>query len=243
MNKLNGEGNFIHYSRNDFGLGVSKNRQKLINQSMEDRQAEYILRVDDDVILDNEYINKLIYTINQGYDLATGVTPFIGQSGFKRESRFIQPVGNKVVLDNEGNFIFNGDDFGMEYYDEQIIPIHHFRSCALIKLEVFDKVNYDSRLSKHGFREEEILSFKMIKAGYTLGVNTKAIAWHLLTPSGGERFTDSTELIKVNEDVLKEFTKNLFKEGDFLKEYNEKLGIKVDTNPEDIFKQTNLVRI
>src|SRR3990167_2919556 len=212
LNKLNDEGNHVFYSRNDFNLGVSKNRQKLIDLSKKDNLAEFYLRLDDDVILEPDYIQKLLQVINQGYDLASGVTPFIGQSQFKRESKFIEPIGNKVVLDNEGNFIYNGDDFGIEYYDEKIIPIHHFRSCALIKREAFDKVSYDNRLTKHGFREEEILSFKIICEGFKMGVNTKAIAWHLLTPSGGERFIDSNELIKLNEQTLTEFTKQLFKE-------------------------------
>lgn len=132
----------------------------------------------------------------------------------------------------------------MEYYDEAIIPLHHFRSCALIKASVFDKVSYDSQLSKHGFREEQILSFKMISCGFKLGMNTKAIAWHLLTPSGGERFAESNELIKINEEVMREFTKKLYTEKDFLKEYNEKLGIKISMpSNEELIKQTNLTRI
>ena len=196
------------------------------------REGDYplLLRVDDDVILEPDYIEKLIKVIEAGYDLATGVTPFMGQTQFKRESRFIQPIGNRVILNNEGNFLFNGDDFGIEYYDEAIIPIHHFRSCALIKKEVFDKIDYNSRLTKHGFREEQILSLKMIINGFKLAVNTKAIAWHLLTPSGGERFADSNEMIKINEEVLKEFTKQLYHEhGDFIKKYNENLGININS--------------
>ena len=69
-----------------------------------------------------------------------------------------------------------------------------------------------TKLTKHGFREEEIFSFKCLINGFKLGVNTKAIAWHLLTPSGGERFNDSNELIKINEEVLKEWVKKTYLE-------------------------------
>src|SRR3990167_3847715 len=244
MNRLNDDGNHVYYSRNDFGLGVSKNRQKLVDQSMKDNIAEYILRVDDDVILEPDYIEKLLKVINSGYDLASGVTPFIGQAQFKRESKFLEPVANKVILDEEGNFIWNGDDCGLLYYDERILPLHHFRSCALYKREIHNKVDYNSRLSKHGFREEQILSFKMIKEGFKLGMHTQAIAWHLLTPSGGERFADSNELVKLNEEVMRDFTKKLRKEGDFIGKYNDLLGIKVDMpDKEELTKQTNLVRL
>lgn len=225
FSKLNEMGHYVHYSRNDFNLGVSKNRQKLVELSKKS-EAEYILRVDDDSILTPNYIEKLIETIEKGYDLVSGVVPFMGQPGFKRESKFLLPVGNRVILDKEGNFIYNGDDFGMEYLDEIVVPIHHFRSCALYKKSIHDKISYDSRLTKHGFREEQIFSFKCMVEGFKMAVNTKAIAWHLMTPSGGERFADSNELIKLNEGVLKEFTRDLVRQhGDFIKRYDEMMGI------------------
>src|SRR3990167_3669152 len=70
INRLNDEGNYVFYSRNDFGLGVSRNRQKLVDLSKEDGRAEYYLRLDDDVLLEPTYINKLLEVINKGYDLA-----------------------------------------------------------------------------------------------------------------------------------------------------------------------------
>lgn len=244
INKLNDEGNHVYFKRNDFNLGVSKSRQKIVNWALEESNCELLMRVDDDVLLEPNYIEKLLKVIQSGYDLASGVTPFIGQPQFKRESKFIKPVGNKVILDKEGNFIFNGDDCGMEYIDEEIMPLHHFRSCALYKRHIHEKVDYDSRLTKHGFREEEIFSFKCIMAGFKLGLHTQARAWHLLTPTGGERFAESNEMIKINEQVLKDWVKEKYKEnGDFIEEYNKSLGVEVKTNPEELIKQTNLIRI
>lgn len=242
-NKLNDEGNYVFYNKNEFNLGVSKSRQKIVDIALRQNNYEYLLRVDDDCILNPDYIEKLFKVINQGYDLASGVTPFIGQPQFKRESKFIQPIADKVVLDTQGNFIYNGDDCGIEYIDEAIVPLHHFRSCALYRSSIHEKVSYDSRLTKHGFREEEIFSFKCITNGFKLGMNTKAVAWHLLTPSGGERFAESAQMVQTNEQVLKEFTRNLYAEkGDFIAEYNKKLGIIIKplTN-EELAKQTNLI--
>ena len=244
INKLNDEGNFVTIIRNDFNLGVSKSRQKLAEYVINEGMCDLLLRVDDDIILERNYIEKLLTVINSGYDLATGVTPFIATPQFKREVNHIKPIGNRVILNDRGEFIFNGDDFGMCYLEEEIIPIHHFRSCALYKREIHDKVNYNSRLTKHGFREEEILSFKMIINGYKMAVHTGAIAWHLLTPSGGERFPESNEMIKINEEVLKEFTKEMYeKHGDFIKKYNDSLNISNNFNPEILTKQTNLIKL
>ena len=244
LNKMNDEGNFVYYTRNDFNLGVSKNRQKLIENVKKAGDYKLVCRIDDDCILEPDYIEQLMEVINQGYDLASGVVPFIGQPQFKREARFITPIGNKVILDNKGELLVNMDDFGMQYFDKQILPIHHFRSCALYKMEMHDKVDYNSRLTKHGFREEQILSFKMILNGYKLGVNTHAVAWHLLTPSGGERFAESGEMVKLNEQVMKEWVKEMYeKHEDFISKYNEKLGIKIEYKMEDSYHPANLIKI
>src|SRR3990167_6770786 len=245
INKLNEEGNFVRVDRTPFNYGVSKARQQLVKMVKETRDYEYMCRLDDDVILEHNYLEQLMEVIVQGYDLASGVTEFIGAPSFMRESRFIKPVANKVILDKEGKFIYNGDSCGMLCLDKSILPIHHFRSCALYKTKIHDKVSYDSKLTKHGFREEEILSFKMIINGFKLGMNTKAIAHHLLTPSGGERFAESNEMVKTNQEVLEEFTKDMYKEhGDFIIKYNDLLGIKVNMpSNEELISPENLVRV
>jgi len=204
--RLKLSGNEVVINRNDFGLGVSKNRQKLVDMSMKDDVCEYICRVDDDVHLESDFLERLIKVIEEGYDLASGVTPPMAGPTLKRE--IIPEIGNRVVLDNDGNYIFNGDDFGMLFFDEKIIPAHHFRSSALYKKEIHKKVNYTpTKLTKHGFREEQIFSYKCLMNGFKIGVDTGAIAWHQNTPSGGERFAESNELIKHNEGVLLDFTK------------------------------------
>jgi hypothetical protein len=137
----------------------------------------------------------------------------------------------------------NSDYCGMLYMEEEILPSHHFRSSALYKSKIHEKVNYmPTKLSKHGFREEQLFSFKLLCNGFKIGVNTKAVAWHLNTPSGGERFPDSQQLIKFNEEILKEETKELFnKYGNFIEEYNKKLKLKLNEPKEELLKQTNLI--
>jgi len=242
INKLKDEGHIVDIERTPFNYGVSKSRQALVDKS---KQYELILRADDDVILESDYIERLLSVLDAGYDLASGVTPFIGQPQVKRETRFIHPVGNKVVFDKDGNFVYNGDDCGMQYYDDTILPLHHFRSCALYKTKIHDVIDYKSSLSKHGFREEQIFSFKMILAGFKLGMSSQAVAWHLLTPSGGERFSNQGDLIRLNQQIFEEWTTKTFKEhGDFIKKYNDLLSIVVD-KPSDVecMKESNLAKV
>ena len=123
--------------------------------------------------------------------------------------------------------------------DAAFVSYQEIGSCALYKTLLHkDGVNYTpTRLSKHGFREEQIFSYRALMKGYKLGCDTGAIAWHLMTPSGGERFADSNELIQLNEMVLREFTK----------ENKEELNkIFTRENPpqnEELMKENNLARI
>ncbi len=207
ITRLQLENHNIFMKRTDFPHGVSRARQVIVDWAME-RDYKYFLRVDDDVMLEPDYIDRLLLILNKGYDLASGVTVPMHYAGIKREPKYLKGIINRVILNDEGEYIFNGDDCGMEYTESIILPAHHFRSCALIKRKVHELVKYyPTKLSKHGFREEQIFSYNAQLQGFKIGVDTGAVNYHQLTPSGGERFADSNELIKHNQQVLVEFTK------------------------------------
>ncbi|MCH7568461.1 MAG: glycosyltransferase family 2 protein [Nanoarchaeota archaeon] len=234
FNLLRMKGFRIYFNRNEFGLGVSKNRQKLVEDTKINKY-KYLARVDDDVVLEPDFLERLIKVIEKGYDLASGVTPVMVSPTFIRDSNYVK-IGNQVVLDNEGNYLFNGDDFGYKYTDDKIIPAHHFRSSALYKAEIHDKVNYTpTKLSKHGFREEQFFSFKCLMNGYKIGVDLGAIAWHQMTPSGGERFPDQNDLVQFNEKILREWTK------EHKDELNKIFG-RPKLTEQELMKDTNLAR-
>jgi len=196
----------LFMKKTQFPYGVSRARQDIVDWAMKG-DYKYFLRVDDDVILEADFIERLLNCLHGGYDITSGVTPPM-QPAFIRDPKYIKKIVNRVILDEEGNYILNSDDCGYNYTESVILPAHHFRSSALIKREVHEKVKYyPTKLSKHGFREEQIFSYKAQMEGFKIGVDTQAIAWHQGTPSGGERFPDSDELIKLNQGILVDFTK------------------------------------
>lgn len=198
------ENHQVYIKRTEFPHGVSRARQRIVDWAME-KDYKYFLRVDDDVILEADYIEKLAKVILK-YDIASGVTVPMQVPTFKREPHFLKGIINRVILDENGNHIFNGDDCGMEYTESIILPAHHFRSCALIKREVHEKVKYyPTCLSVHGFREEQIFSYKAQIEGFKIGVDTGAINYHQITPSGGERPT--TNMTGFNQEQFLDFTK------------------------------------
>jgi len=230
----------IKFLRTEFPHGVSLARQRILDEALKD-PWDYYLRIDDDVICEPDFIEKLIEGMKE-FDIMSGVTPGCAPQ-FVRDPEKMK-IGARVVLDNKGNFIMNSDDYGMLYTDNKIIPSDHFRSSALIKREVFDKVRYaPTRLSKHGFREEQLFSFNAIVNGFKIGNHMNAIAWHLGCMSGGERFPDSNELVKFNEEVLKEDTIKLVEQnGNFIDKYHNKLGLNLlEPTEEELAISTNLI--
>lgn len=227
------EGNRIHYQMTEFTHGVSRARQRIVDWALE-KPYTLFLRVDDDCVLMPDYIERLMKVIDQGYDLATGVTIPFGPA-IKRNPRLLKGVINRIILDQEGNFLFNGDDCGIAYTQSKILPAHHFRSCALVKRAVHEKVKYyPTKLSLNGYREETIFSLKMLMAGFKIGCDTWAVNHHLMTPSGGERGT--MNMVPFNHSILLEF----------VKENKDQLipltGNKEDLEPLEYLKENNLLR-
>jgi len=226
------EGHKVHIERTDFPHGVSRARQKIVDLAKDD--YKFLLRVDDDCILESDYIEQLFKVIDQGYDMATGVTVPFGPV-MKRETKYLKGVCNRIILDKDGNFIYNGDDCGMPYIDNCICPAHHFRSCCLYRSAIHNNCNYTpTTLSMNGYREEEVLSLRMLMAGYKIGFNSQAVNYHLMTPSGGERNT--MNLAPFNQEMLCKF----------VKENKDKLipltGKIEDLEPLEYLKETNLLR-
>ncbi len=231
LTRLQLENHKVFIKRTEFTHGVSRARQVVVDWAMEG-DYKYFLRVDDDVILETDYIDKLLQVLSKGYDIASGVTVAMQVPAFKREVKYLKGIINRIILDKDGNYIFNGDDCGMEYTESVILPAHHFRSCALIKREIHEKVKYyPTCLSTHGFREEQIFSYKAQMAGYTIGVDTGAINYHQMTPSGGERPT--TNMTEFNQ---KQFLK-------WTKENNDKLSFSKEGDLEELelMKSSNLL--
>ena len=230
------EGHRIYVKRSEFPLGVSRARQEIVDFARSINDYEFLARVDDDVILNSDYFELLFKVIDEGYDFASGVTPPMQNASFKRNPKHIKDYVNRVILNDEGEYVMNGDDCGIEYTKGVILPAHHFRSCALYKTKIHDSVSYyPTKLSLHGFREEQILSYKMLMAGFKIGVHTGALAWHQLTPSGGERFADQNTMVKFNQEILLEYTKD---HKDKLNELFTKENMPSDL---ELKKETNLL--
>jgi GT2 family glycosyltransferase len=240
INTLKCEGNDIFIKKSLFNLGVSRARQEIVDWALK-RDYKYLCRLDDDVIIEKDYLDRLIRVIDLGYDFATGVTIPMYQPTMERDPIFLKGLINRVIFDDKGNIIYNGDDCGIPYLKSFILPADHFRSCGLYKREIHNKVSYyPTRLSMHGFREEQIFSFKMIINGFLIGCDTQAITLHQITPSGGER--PYTNNLNFNQEMFEIESKEMFeKYGNFIEEYHKKFNSIIDLSEDEYKKENNLI--
>ena len=203
--------------RNPESFGVCYARNYLNDVYIKRSRAEFALRLDDDVILDSDYITKLLKVIDAGYDVASGVTTSYGNLDFKRNVSFIGDVINVHKFNKEGEIILNKDDCGIGYTSQKILKTHQFRSCALFKRDVVDNIEYPSNLTKVGFREEGFYSFKCLIKGYKIGVDTIADAHHFQAPSGGTRSPSYSSDVQLDNETFLKWCKKMYKKhGDFL---------------------------
>lgn len=226
VNLLKQENHRVIIWRNEIHYGVTKLRQIMVERILEKGSGDSILRLDDDNILENDYIERLIKVLDQGYDIASGVVPVAYQPTMIRNPKFVKPFIADIELDSAGNIKNFGDECGNKYTEDCIIPSPHFRSMALIRKEVHKKVKYELNLGYCSFREEEFFSFKAIIAGFKIGVDTGAVAYHMITPSGGERTSDFRDNLDFNNNLLNKFTQKMFsKHGDFIADYKKKFEV------------------
>ena len=220
ISRLKLENHVVTMWRNDIPLGVTRLRRIMADKIMEVGNGNSILRLDDDNLLESDYIERLTKVLDAGYDIASGLVPHVAVPFIKRETKYVKPFISDIKMNEKGEIVYFGDECGMEYLEKEIIPSVSFRSMALIKKEVHAKVKYEDNLGFCSFREEQWFSFRALLEGFKIGVDTGAIAYHLNTPSGGERTNEYYSGLNTNHELLNRWVQRMFLEhGDFLEKY------------------------
>lgn len=244
VNRLTLEGHCVKIVRNNISNGVCAMRNQSVELALKFfPNNELMGRIDDDTLCEPDYLEKLVEVIDVGFDMASGLTPPLPGPEFTRDVNLIGDVINRVVLNDDGSFMINGDDCGHTYSEEKILHAHHFRSSAIYKKEIHTVHNimYEDNLTKSGMREEEFFSFRIIMAGLKIGVHTGAIHYHLMTPSGGQR-TASNEMHLQNQKILNRWVKKKVKiKGNFIEDYNQRNGLSDKGKFLNLYKSTNFL--
>ena len=208
--KLDGHG--VKYLRDESGKGIGRSRNVAIEN---DDWNDWCIRVDDDSIMDKEYIETLVNTytcleaecdaelhkLDRKIGAIGGVVPLLGQPILRL---------NPPKIFNEFKFTENdveiGDIGGISYYGHEPLVSHHLRSSFLFNKKAAIEVGmHPENLGSSGFREETDFCAKLLVAGYTLFTIPDAIDWHIQAPTGGVRidYNEYARQCQANTDWLK----------------------------------------
>lgn len=206
INRVKLENHRVKLLRNEFSNGVCAARNKLIEEDTYDN--EFVCRLDDDVVLEPDYLERLVKVINKGFDMASGVTPLIAYPEVIRDNKFIDKTINRHILTSSGELEETKDECGYCYMNEDVYNTHEFRSNALYRKEITDKgVRYPKTLTHTGFREERWFSYQAQMLGYNIGVDVQAIVYHFQTPSGGTKQGNYQENVRLDEETTNKWIK------------------------------------
>lgn len=217
VQRLKLEGHGVKFLRNNISYGVCKARNRLLDEDPWKECTNFVCRLDDDVILEPDYLKRLIEVMSMNSDcgIASGVTPLFCGPDFKRETKFVSPIVNKIELDNDGNIVKYADDCGFSYMDNgvNVLVAHQFRSNAVIRREIINKgLRYELGLTNVGFREEAFFSLRALMMGYKIVVDLQAVAWHSPCASGGCRYPNYSQMVQLDDDVMRRWVKNNYLE-------------------------------
>ena len=225
----------------DNGFGVCEARNLCAEK--DPWKSELILRIDDDSICDDQYIERLYNIMTQGLiktedreyripnegeipdvkpeeiGAVSGLVPQLGQPEFRRSIEKVKPIISRIDFNGEGEMTYIGDDTGYVYDKKTILPSHHLRSSFMIRRKAFEEVGgYSLGFSPTGFREESDFSLKLLMKGYKLFVDTGAIAWHNASPTGGVRSDDYMQRVQRDDYSFRRKFKYFWQQGKLTEE-------------------------
>lgn len=176
-------------------LGLAANQQ----HALDNAETDYVLRVDDDLVLEPNVIETLIEAAGSAEDIGA-VAPLVHHPGA------VQPLPAHVTGKLED--VFNG--VNMQWYQFNSGPreVEHLYSCYLYRVEAARKGGgYPTGLSAVSHREDTWFSMKIAEAGYKLLVTPHCRAWHYRESTGGIRSFTNHKLWEQDDALFREYLK------------------------------------
>lgn len=185
----------IKYHKNPKNLGLPRNRNEAIKRS----SGDMILFTEDDMVLKDDCLETLMDSfeeVSQNTDYKTAaISPSLatnvvyenkhrGVMDFAR-ARFEDKLKKSpCVIDKWTGLIYR--NFSPDFTD--IIEVQDTHSCSLYPKNIFNELKYEESSYKGNYiGEESELHFKLVKMGYKLYFQPKAVMFHIVEGEGGCR--------------------------------------------------------
>lgn len=211
INQLVLENHRVYFERQIIrGLADCRNQCLAI---CENEGYEYVLFIDDDVVIDKEFVELLFNeTKRENFGAIGGIIPHLANPQLKRSIKHVKPLFNEAKFTKEGEPIcpncgkvivtlptfplacgycqasYIAGNAMYDYIESEVVETDHIQSGFLCKYEAVKESNaFITDKSFPAFREDTEASMRIKMSGYWIGVHTGAKAWHFATPSGGCR--------------------------------------------------------
>lgn len=160
--------------------GLAANHQHALDTC----DTTFLLRVDDDHILEPDCIEKLLKVMED--ETVGAVAPLVLQPGH------VAPL--PAGIEGKVEDIFNG--VNLQWFDlngSGVREVDHLYSCYAYRVKAGREAGGYPKLTNVSFREDSWFSMKIKRAGYRLVVEPQAKCWHLQQQTGGVRaFSDGS---------------------------------------------------
>jgi glycosyltransferase involved in cell wall biosynthesis len=141
--------------------------------------TEWILKIDDDNILENNVLEILSNTITENTGAVSGLI-----LNKKDSVRQIEYYSNDIYNKIEDIYnYFNIQMCGIQ--DNEIKKVEHIYSNYLFKKDIVS--GYPLEFSPAGHREDTVFTYEIFRKGYDLLINPKSITWHFNEFGGGNK--------------------------------------------------------
>jgi len=144
-------------------------------------KCKYVFKLDDDLILENTCLERLMAQIKSDDNIAAVGGIFL-QPAAPIEAQHLPPNVTPTM-----NVLYNN----VQWYKQPtnaIIDAEHLYSSYIYRRRYMDEIGgFPQNLSKLAFREDTITTHKMYKKGHKLCIVPDAILFHFQNSSGGMR--------------------------------------------------------
>lgn len=204
LTRMKLDGHKVTYIHNPIRQGIGKAR----NQAVALSETELIARVDDDSILDQDWLKHLIFRIN-GSEIGAvgGIVPPLGMPQQYRHTDQLwkdkdgSPVFNRIII--QDNSIQMADDGGNTWDGNPLLKSHHLRSSFLFRKSAWEKVKgFPIEYGNVAFREETDFCLRLLMAGYKLYTVPQALNFHGIALSGGCRDPNYVQQVQICHNLF-----------------------------------------